>query len=301
MDDDALSGEILRPNAPAPSAQSVALARRISRGVPSADLQALLHGPIGDAVAEAAGYADDAIAESTRAAYVKAWDHFADWCRGKEVDPDALPLNPVLVAAYLSSLAKTHGASALRSRVAAIAYRHRRRGFVFLPTHPVLRETMSGIRRRHPRKVRPAAALCAPEIKQLLGVCPTDLAGLRDRALFLVGFAGAFRRSELVAIDREHLRFEAASLIIHVPRSKRDQEGKGADVTLPRMRDPDTGAVSETCPVRAIGDLAHPRQDTPRRRLSRHHTTRHVGRAADAAVAAAHPPEARCFCQAERA
>ena len=252
MDDDALSGDVLPPSALAPSAQSVALARRISQGVPTADLQALLHGPIGDAVAEAAGYADDAIAESTRAAYVKAWDHFADWCRGKEVDPNALPLNPVLVAAYLGALAKTHGASALRSRVAAITYHHRRRGFVFQPAHPVLRETMSGIRRRHPRKVRPAAALCAPEIKQLLGVCPKDLAGLRDRALFLVGFAGAFRRSELVAINRELLRFDAAAVIIHVTRSKRDQEGKGADVTLPRMRDPDTGAPSETCPVRAL-------------------------------------------------
>lgn len=155
MDEDALSCDILPPDAlpPSPSAQSVALARRISKGVPSADLQALLYGPIGDAVAEAAGYADEAIAESTRAAYVKAWDHFADWCRGKEVDPDALPLNPVLVAAYLSALAKTHGASALRSRVAAIAYHHRRRGFVFLPAHPVLRETMSGIRRRHPKRV----------------------------------------------------------------------------------------------------------------------------------------------------
>ncbi len=254
MDDDPLSGDILPPDAPlaVPSARSAALVRRISRGASSTDLQGLLHGPIGEAVAEAAGYADDAIAESTRAAYGQAWHHFADWCRGKEVDPDALPLNPVLVAAYLSTLAKTHGASALRSRVAAIAYHHRRRGFVFLPTHPVLRETLSGIRRRHPRKIRPAAALCAPEIKQLLGVCPTDLAGLRDRALFLVGFAGAFRRSELVAINREDLRFEASVAIIHVPRSKRDQEGKGADVTLPRMRDPDTGVVSETCPVRAL-------------------------------------------------
>jgi integrase len=260
MDDNAQPGEILPPEVPAatPLASSLALARRISRGAPSTDLQGLLHGPIGEAVAEAGGYADDAIAESTRTAYGQAWHHFADWCRGKNVDPDALPLNPVLVAAYLAALAKTHGASALRSRVAAIAYHHRRRGFVFLPTHPVLRETLSGIRRRHPRKVRPAAALCAPEIKQLLGVCPTDLAGpaglagLRDRALFLVGFAGAFRRSELVAIDRDHLRFEASTVIIHVPRSKRDQEGKGADVTLPRMRDAKTGAVSETCPVRAL-------------------------------------------------
>ena len=211
-----------------------------------------MHGAIGEAVAEAASYADAAISETTRTAYLQAWAHFDGWCRSVAVDPDALPLNPVLVAAYLGALAKSHGISALRGRVAAIAYHHRRRGFVFLPAHPVLRETLSGIRRRHPRKVRPAAALCAPEIKQLVAVCPTDLAGLRDRALFLVGFAGAFRRSELVAIDRHQLRFEASMVIIHVPRSKRDQEGKGADVTLPRMRHPDTGIVSDTCPVRAL-------------------------------------------------
>ncbi len=254
MDDDALSGDIIPPGSPpTPSSdRSLALARRISRGTPPAELQNLLHGPVGEAVAEAASYADAAIAETTRAAYLQAWAHFDAWCRSKDVDPDALPLNPVLVAAYLGALAKSDGASALRSRVAAIAYHHRRRGFTFLPTHPVIRETLGGIRRSHPRKVRPAAALCSQEVKQLLDVCPTDLAGLRDRALFLVGFAGAFRRSELVAIDRENLRFEASMVIIHVPRSKRDQEGKGADVTLPRMRDPDTGIVSDTCPVRAL-------------------------------------------------
>ena len=94
--------------------------------------------------------------------------------------------------------------------------------------------------------MRPAAALTSPDIKQLIGTCPSDLAGLRDRALLLVGFAGAFRRAELVAIDREHLRIEAAGVTIHIPRSKRDQEGKGADVTLPRMRGEDS------CPVRAL-------------------------------------------------
>jgi hypothetical protein len=72
---------------------------------------------------------------------------------GKDVDPDALPLNPVLVVEYLSALAKTYGASALRSRVAAIAC-HRRHGFVLLPVHPVFRDTMTCIRRHHPRRAR---------------------------------------------------------------------------------------------------------------------------------------------------
>jgi CelD/BcsL family acetyltransferase involved in cellulose biosynthesis len=61
--------------------------------------------------------------------------------------------------AKLGSLAETHGGSALRGRVAAIAYHHRRRGVPFLSTHPMLCKTLSGIRRRHKRPVRPAAAL----------------------------------------------------------------------------------------------------------------------------------------------
>ena len=112
--------------------------------------------------------------------------------------------------------------------------------------------------RRHGKPVRPAAALTSAEVKQLLATCPDDLAGLRDRALFLVGLAGALRRSELVAIDHAHLRFAADGVVIHIPRSKGDQEGKGANVTLPRMRGEDsgaacgTGAVRGTCPVRAL-------------------------------------------------
>ena len=74
---------------------------------------------------------------------------------------------------------------------------------------------------------------------------------MRDRAPFLVGLAGAFRRSELVGIDVAHLRFETESVIVRIPRSKTDQAGHGADVALPRMRG------EETCPVRALGDWLH--------------------------------------------
>jgi integrase len=111
---------------------------------------------------------------------------------------------------------------------------------------------------RHGKPIRPSAALTSTEIRQLLGSCggdvagatgpagSTNLAGMRGRALFLTGFAGALRRSELVAIDREHLKFLDVGLTIHIPRSKRDQEGQGADITIPWMRGEDT------CPVKAM-------------------------------------------------
>jgi hypothetical protein len=92
---------------------------------------------------------------------------------------------------------------------------------------------------------RPAATLTSTEVKRLLASCGTDLAGLRDRALLLAGFAGALRRSELVALDREHLRFTPDGMTLRIPRSKRDQEGEGADPGLPRGLNP------LSCPARA--------------------------------------------------
>lgn len=250
----AIISEILPPEAtasvaggPQPASQALALVKRLARShPPSADLQALLEGPLREAVAAAAGYASDAISDTTRNAYLRDWAEFSAWCRSNGADPSELPVNPVLVAAWLATLAATHGRSALGRRVAAIAWHHRRRGILFTAAYPVIRETLSGISRAHPRPVRPAAALTSVEIKKLIATCASDLAGIRDRALLLVGFAGAFRRSELVAIDHVHLRFEATGVTIRLPRSKRDQEGKGADVTLPRMRGEDT------CPVRAL-------------------------------------------------
>jgi len=237
------------PPADAATAENNALAivRRLARSqhLP-AELIAVLDGPLADAVAVAADYAGDAITEATRAAYLGDWAEFAAWCRTQQVDPTALPIHPVLVAAWLATLAEKIGRSALRRRVAAIVYHHRRRGLVWSSQQVAIRETLIGIARHHGKPVRPAAALTSVEIKQLIASCADDLPGLRDRALFLTGFAGALRRSELVAIDHKHLRFAADGVVIHIPRSKGDQAGKGADVTLPRMRG------DETCPVRAL-------------------------------------------------
>ncbi len=74
----------------------------------------------------------------------------------------------------------------------------------------------------------------------------TDLAGARDRALFLVGFAGALRRSELVALDAEHVTWTNAGMKLLIERSKTDAEGEGAEIAIPR------GELAETCPVTAL-------------------------------------------------
>jgi integrase len=212
----------------------------------SADLKALLAGPLGDATGGATDFAGHSLAASTERAYTREWRNFVAWCNTQKVNPAALPIHPVLVAAYLAGLAPAVGKSGLKVRLAAIAHHHHRQGHVWSANHPAVAATLRGILRKYGKPIRRAAALTSMQIRQLLGSCGDDLAGIRDRALLLVGFAGALRRSELVAVDHEHLRFEETGLSITIPRSKRDQEGKGATITLPRMRGGDT------CPVKAM-------------------------------------------------
>ncbi|TDH58239.1 hypothetical protein E2C06_33670 [Dankookia rubra] len=72
------------------------------------------------------------------------------------------------------------------------------------------------------------------------------MTGQQDRVLLLIGFAGALRRSELVAVHREHLTFTAEGMRLLIPRAKSDKEGRGAEIGIPR------GMKPETCPVRAM-------------------------------------------------
>ena len=154
------------------TSKAVAVIARLARIDPSSDtLRHLSEGLLGVAVEAAAGYARDAISPATQTNYQRDWIAFAAWCEERQVDAGHLPVDPVVVAGYLASLAKTHGTSALRGRVAAIGYHYRRRGFAFATTHPVIRETLSGIGRAHGKPVRPAAALTSVEVKRLIETC----------------------------------------------------------------------------------------------------------------------------------
>src|SRR3954469_279789 len=188
---------------------------------------------------------DDVIAPATRDTYRRDWAEFAAWCRSNGADPAILPVSPALVADYLATLALSHGASAVRRRVAAIADHHRRRGVGFSTTDPTISKALRGLPRRHHEPVRPAA-LTTADLPHLLATCRADLPGARDRALFLVSLAGGFRRSGLVAIDHHHLHIDADGAVIAMPSGPRNRKRKPAEVRLPRLADPDL------CPVHAL-------------------------------------------------
>ncbi|SDE30691.1 tyrosine-type recombinase/integrase [Belnapia rosea] len=195
-------------------------------------------------LALAADYARQALAPATLRAYAADWADFTAWCRDRNAT--ALPAEPITVAAYLAARAVSHARATLRRRLAAIGRAHRMKGIAWMPSHPAIRDTLAGIFRKHGMPQRRAAAICTAELRRLVATCGSDLAGRRDRAMLLLGFAAALRRSELVAVQREHVVFTAEGLRLLIPRAKTDQEGQGAEIGVPR------GAKPETCPVRAM-------------------------------------------------
>jgi len=222
------------PNGTAPNA----LAEPERSAAPTAAGQAALD------IAQA--LARKAAAPATLRAYKADWTHYAAWCAGHGFVP--VPAAPATVGAYLASLAGSHAPATIRRRLAALGKMHRFNDLPWNTAHRDIQGPLQGLLRTHGRPAQKAAALTLPMLRQLLATCDRSARGRRDRALLLVGFAGALRRSELVALHVEDVAATASGLRLRIARGKTDQEGQGAEVGLPR------GRHAGTCPVRALDD-----------------------------------------------
>ncbi len=196
------------------------------------------------ALAEAQALARQAAAPATLRAYKADWQHFAQWCAAAGFVP--VPAAPAVVGAYLASLADSHAPSTIRRRLAALGKLHRFNDLPWNPAHRDIQAPLRGVLRTRGRPVRKAAALTLPMLRRLVATCDGSTRGRRDRALLLFGFAGALRRSELVALQVEDVAVAAGGLRLRIARGKTDQAGEGAEIGLPR------GRHVETCPVRAF-------------------------------------------------
>lgn len=198
-------------------------------------------------IAAANDFAKRDRAERTKAAYEHEWRTFERWCTDHLLC--ALPASPVTLVLFLTARAKDGvRPSSLSVALAAIAAHHAEAGEIAPTTkHPHVKKVWAGIRRTVGTAPDRAAPVPVEHLRCMSEALDEETAiGLRDRALLVVGFAGAFRRSELVALDIGDIRFAKDGLHIHVRHSKTDQEGAGAEVGLPY------GAVESTCPVRTL-------------------------------------------------
>ena len=192
---------------------------------------------------QAKDYADQAKAPNTKRAYRADWQDFTAWCRDQRLDP--LPAAPETVALYLTQLSDHRKVSTLQRRMAAISQAHQFAGHPSPTKESLVRTVMSGIRRAKGTAQERKAPTMTDDIRAMVEALPDNLTGIRDRALLLVGFAGAFRRSELVGLDVTDLQFTSQGLVITLRRSKTDQEGEGRTIGIPH-------GTNSLCPVKAL-------------------------------------------------
>ncbi|KQT55062.1 integrase [Methylobacterium sp. Leaf456] len=175
-------------------------------------------------------------ADATVRAYAADWRAFQAWCAGYGFR--SAPASPEAVAAYLVAEAEAgRSASTIGRRCAAISSAHKLGKLVDPTADEAVRAAMKGIRRRFGTAPDQKAAATVEILSAMLMRIPAEtLAGKRDRALLALGFAGAFRRSELVALDVADLTEHPDGLRVLVRRSKTDQEGGGIEKAIPHGR-----------------------------------------------------------------
>lgn len=195
-------------------------------------------------------FAKAAAAENTRRAYKADWEGFVEWCSERSFQ--AAPAAGQTVARYLADLGEAgYKATTISRKAVAIGQAHQTAGEPDPTKTKVVRTILRGIRRElgiEPDGARPARVKDIRRMVDWVEMSYDDKRlRARDRALLLVGFAGAFRRSELVGVDVEDLRFVDEGLVIRMGKTKTDQEAEGMKKGIPK-------ATPRWCPVRAIED-----------------------------------------------
>jgi integrase len=202
--------------------------------------------PLAEIADRASEFINQSKAKNTIRAYQADWADFADWC--KRHGQSALPTSPDCVALYLTDLAATHKPATLTRRVSAISQAHAIIGMESPTKAAKVRLVMAGIRRSKGTAQEAKTPVLVADLKRMVSRLPDCLLGVRDRALLLIGFCGAFRRSELVALNVGDCAFTREGLVLTIRHSKTDQEGEGRQIGVPY------GAHLASCPIRSLQD-----------------------------------------------
>jgi integrase len=191
----------------------------------------------GEAVRDLIEYS---VSDSTRVAYASDLKHFAEW-------GGVLPAAPEMVAAYVAAYAGTLSVATITRRVATLSKAHK----AMVGNNPcqsaLVKATLQGLRRKHGTAQKQAKALTREDLFAILDATGDGMKDVRDRALLLLGFAGGFRRSELVGLDVADIETVRQGVIVTLRQSKTDQDRAGRKIGIPHGR-------TRHCPVAAVMD-----------------------------------------------
>ncbi|KAB0537045.1 integrase [Pseudochrobactrum saccharolyticum] len=181
------------------------------------------------------------LSESTKRSYKADLAHF-------EATGRTLPARSADIASYIAEMAGHYAVATIERRLASLVKAHRSRGYDDPCKTELVKSTLRGIRRALGTKQRQAAAILRDDLFAMLDKLgdqrPKDV---RDRALLLLGFATAMRRSELASLDVDDIEFIPRGMMVNLRRSKTDQEGHGRMIAVPLGR-------TKHCPVAALKD-----------------------------------------------
>src|SRR5262245_10205375 len=189
---------------------------------------------------EATRYLEQSKAENSRRGYRADWADFVRWC--EKYRRVAMPATPDTVAYFLADRSQDLKTSTLKRRLATISEAHRTAGAESPTSSAQVKLVWAGIRREKGTAQAHGKPVLTRHVRAMVANLPDSLLGVRDRALILLGFAGAMRRSELVGLDVTDLASADEGLVVNVRRSKTDQMGGGRKVGIPY------GEHAETCP-----------------------------------------------------
>ena len=181
-------------------------------------------------------------AENTLRAYQSDFRDFTNFCTKSGFS--SMPTQPKIVALYITHLSKTSKFSTLKRRIASISVIHKLKGHYLDTKHPIIMENLHGIKRTIGSRQKAKKAILINDLKLIINVI--DKKNIRDKALILIGFAGGFRRSELVNLYFSDVEFVTEGVKILIKRSKTDQSGEGIIKAIPYFNN------QEFCPVIAL-------------------------------------------------
>ncbi|MER8438333.1 site-specific integrase [Mesorhizobium sp. M1312] len=185
-----------------------------------------------------AAYVEQGLATNSKRAYAADLAHFEAW-------GGSIPSTDAAIASYLAEHAETLAVATLCRRLATLSKAHTAKGLVSPTSSELVKATIRGIKRSLGTAQAEAKPLLRDDLFLILEKMADDIKSIRDRALLLVGFAGGFRRSELVGFDVEDIDYVRQGIIVHLRGSKTDQEGSGRKIAIPFGR-------TRWCPINAL-------------------------------------------------
>jgi site-specific recombinase XerD len=229
-----------RKKSPRPAEPGVALVRAPELG---SQLSPLLE-PL---IKSAKDYATQARGPATHRAYEYQQRRFRGWWDEQGSKLPAFPASSGAVAIYIAACAdEPLKVASISQAMSAIAAWHKENGLASPCAHPQVQEVWSGIKRKLGTVQEHKTALKIDALREMIETAPDNVLGARDRALLVTGFAGGFRRSELVAVNVEDLTFVKEGVEILIRKSKTDQYGKGLTKVIA------FGSDEACCPVRLL-------------------------------------------------